>query len=65
MVTQGMERYLWQNHVPFKDYLDHVKRCGQKVKQASIQPFVEQGLVVEFLRDPAADNDEIARAFCS
>ena len=27
-----MEQYLWQNHVLFKDYLDHVKRVSQKVK---------------------------------
>jgi hypothetical protein len=35
------------------------------VKQASVQPFVEPGLPVEFLRDPAADKDEIARAFAA
>ena len=25
VVAQGMEPYLWQNHILFKDYLDHVK----------------------------------------
>ena len=65
LVAQGMEQYLWQNHVLFKDYLDRVKHVSQKVKQASVQPFVEQGLPVEFLRNPAADKDEIARAFAA
>jgi hypothetical protein len=62
MVAQGMEQYLCQNHILFKDYLDHVKGVSQKLKQASIQPFQEQGLPVEFLRDPAADKEEMARA---
>jgi hypothetical protein len=65
LVAQGMEQYLWQNHVLFKDYLDHVKRVSQKVKQASVQPFMKQGLPVEFLRNPAADKDEIARRFAA
>lgn len=65
LVAHGMEQYLWQTHVLFKDYLDHVKQVSQKVKQASVQPFVEQGLAVEFLRNPAADKDEIARAFAA
>jgi hypothetical protein len=65
LVAQGMEQYLWQNHVLFKDYLDHVKHVSQKVKQTSVRPFVEQGLPVEFLRDPSADKDEMARAFAA
>jgi hypothetical protein len=65
LVAQGMEQYLWQNHVLFKDYLDHVKQVSQKVKQASVQPLVEQGLRVEFLRDPSADKEKIARAFAT
>jgi len=65
LVAQGMEQYLWQNHVLFKDYLDHVKRVSQKVKQASIKPFESQGLPVQFLRDPSAHKDEIARAIAT
>jgi len=65
LVAQGMEQYLWQNHILFKDYLDHVKRVSQKVKQASVQPFESQGLPVEFWRDPAANKDEIARAMAA
>ena len=65
LVAQGMEQYLWQNHILFKDYLDHVKRISQKVKQASGKPFESQGLPVKFLRDPSADKDEIARAIAA
>lgn len=65
LIAQGMEQYLRQNHVLFKDYLDHVKHVSRKVKEASVQPFVEQGLPVEFLRHPAADKDKIARAFAT
>jgi hypothetical protein len=65
VVAQGMEQYLGQNHILFKDYLDHVKHVSQQVKQASVQPFREQGLAVEFLRNPSADKDEMARAFAT
>ena len=65
LVAQGMEQYLWQNHILFKDYLDHVKHVSQKVKQASVKPFESQGLPVEFLRDPSANKDEIARAIAT
>jgi len=65
LVAQGMEQYLWQNHILFKDYLDHVKRVSQKVKQASVQPFESRGLPVEFLRNPAANKDEIARTMAA
>ena len=65
LVAQGMEQYLWQNHILFKDYLDHVKHISRKVKQASVKPFETQGLPVEFLRNPAADKDEMARAMAT
>jgi hypothetical protein len=39
-----------------------VKRVSQRVKQASVQPFESRGLPVEFLRDPSADKDKVARA---
>jgi hypothetical protein len=61
-VAQGMEQYLCLNHILFKDYLDHVKRVSQKVKQASVKPFEKQGQPVQFLRDPGADKEQIARA---
>jgi hypothetical protein len=60
-VAQGMEQYLWQNKILFKDYLDHVKSVSQRVKQASVKPFQEQGLPVEYLRDPSTDKDAMAR----
>ncbi|SRR6266568_4362773 len=63
-VVQGMEQYLCQNRILFKDYLDHVKGVSQKVKQASVKPFAEQGLPVRFLRDPA-DKEQIARAIAA
>ena len=61
VVGQGMEQYLWQNQVLFKDYLDHVKRVSRQVKQESVRAFEEQGLPVIFLRDPSTDKEAIAR----
>ena len=65
MVAQGMEQYLCSNHILFKDYLNHVKGVSQKVKQASVKPFEKQGLPVQFLRNPAADKEEMARAIAA
>lgn len=61
VVAQGMEQYLWQNKILFKDYLDHVKRVSRQVKQESVRAFEERGLPVMFLRDPSADKEAIAR----
>src|SRR6202171_3339593 len=60
-VAQGMEQYLWQNKILFKDYLDHVKGLSQQVKQNSIEAFEKLGLPTPFLRNPSADKDAMAR----
>jgi hypothetical protein len=35
--SQGMEQYLWQNQILFKDYACHVKKVSQRIKNARIQ----------------------------
>ena len=59
MRGKGMEEYLWQNEILFKDYSDHVKRVSERVKKASLEPYRKQGLPVEFVRSPAVDKDEL------
>ena len=54
MVAQGMEQYLWQNGILFKDYLDHVKQVSQQVRKACAQPWEKQGVPIVSLRDPKA-----------
>lgn len=61
MVASGMEEYLWQNHIRFKDYAQCVKKTSEQLKQASLKLFREQDLPVKFLRSPQEDKDEIAR----
>jgi hypothetical protein len=61
VVAHGMEQYLWQSQVLFKDYQQHVKRFSERVKDATLKPFRQRGLPVVFLRDPKADKDELAR----
>jgi hypothetical protein len=46
MVAHGMEQYLWQNQILFKDYAEHVKGASERLKRASLQPFEEQKLPV-------------------
>jgi hypothetical protein len=61
MVARGMEEYLWQNKILFKDYAQHVKRASERLKKESLQPFDEQQLPVVFLRSPSVNKDELAR----
>ena len=61
-VADGMEQYLGSNGILYKDYLRHVKQVSQKVKGASVQPFAKAGLPVEYLRDPSANKEAVARA---
>jgi hypothetical protein len=60
-VARGMEEYLWQNKILFKDYGQHVKRASERLKRASLQPFEQQKLPVVFLRSPVENKDELAR----
>jgi len=49
VVAKGMEQYLWQNQILFKDYQQHVKRWSERVKDASLRPF-RQGSCPWFFR---------------
>lgn len=60
-VAVGMEQYLWHNQILFKDYLDHVKRVSQQVKQDSMKALEQLGQPVLYIRDSAADKDALAR----
>src|SRR5205085_11518807 len=61
MVARGMEQYLWQNQILFKDYAEHVKGVSERLKRASLRPFEEQKLTVMFLRSPSVDKEALAR----
>jgi len=65
VVAHGMEQYLWQNKILFKDYQQHVKRVSQQVKDASFKSLQQRELPVIFLRDPKADKDELVRAMAA
>jgi hypothetical protein len=60
-VAKGMENYLWQNKILFKDYLQHVKRTSERVKKDSLKPFEKRQLPVVYLSSPSVDKDEVAR----
>jgi hypothetical protein len=60
-VARGMEEYLWQNKILFKDYAGHVKRISEQLKRESLKPFKQQKLPVIFLRSPQVDKEQLAR----
>lgn len=61
MVAKGMEEYLWQNKILFKDYQDHVKRVSERLKKAALAPFEKQKIPVIFGPDPSEDKSRVAR----
>jgi hypothetical protein len=61
VVARGMEEYLWQNGILFKDYAAHVKNVSDQVKDASSQRFREQQRPILFQRSPSADKEKLAR----
>jgi len=60
-VAVGMEQYLWQNQILFKQYGDHVKRASERLKKESLRPFEQGKLPVVFLSSPKVDKDALAR----
>jgi len=61
MVARGMEEYLWQSKILFKDYAQHVKGASERLKRASLRPFEERKLPVMFLRSAPVNKEELAR----
>jgi hypothetical protein len=61
MVAKGMEEYLWQNGVLFKEYAAHVKTVSERVKAESLRAFREQKRPILFLRSASADKEALAR----
>jgi len=59
--SQGMEQYLWQNQILFKEYGCHVKKVSQRIKNASLELFRRQTIPVVYLPSPKIDKDECAR----
>ncbi len=56
--ARGMEEYLWQNKILFKDYQDHVKRVSGRLKKAALAPLEKQKIPVIFLHDPSGTRAE-------
>jgi hypothetical protein len=59
--SRGMEEYLWQNRVLFKDYTEHVKKISERVRRTAVQEFTGAGLPVLYLASPKIDKERIAQ----
>jgi len=61
-IASGMEQYLWKSRVLFKDYGRHVKGVSERVREASLKPFHDQGLAVKYLQSSKDDKEHLARS---
>lgn len=59
--ARGMEEYLWQNKVLFKDYKAYMEKVSERIKRASTRAVVERGEKPIFQPDPKVDKDAMAR----
>lgn len=59
--SKGMEEYLWQNKILFKDYAQHVKKISERIRKASVAEFAEHKLPVLYLPSPKTDKDKLAQ----
>src|SRR5262245_18812396 len=62
---RGMEEYLWQNQIRFKDYHQHVKKISERLREASVAPLRRKKLPVMYLRRSDVDKEQIARAIAA
>ncbi len=59
--SEGMEQYLWQNQVLFKDYAQHVKKISERMRKASVVEFTAGELPVLYLASPKTDKEKLAQ----
>jgi len=60
LVAQGMEEYLWQNQIRFKDYGRHVQSVSRRLKDHIQKKVLGEQWPIVFLRNQE-DKDERAR----
>ena len=60
-VAKGMQEYLWQNGIRFKNFGEYVQQVSARVKEACLEPFRKQQLPVEYIWDPQLDKEKRAR----
>ena len=65
LVALGMEHYLWDSGVLFKNSGDFLRRTSQRVRDHSLRVFHERKLPVEFIRDCQTDKDKVARGIAA
>src|SRR5262245_10860377 len=61
MVARGMEEFLWQNQILFKNYGDYVKKISERLRNASTKAYRDANLPLIYLQDTGADKEQQAR----
>jgi len=59
--AQGMNQYLWSNHILLRDFGAHVEQVSQQLKAASLAEAVTVGRPVRYLASPELSKEHIAR----
>jgi len=63
--AQGMNQYLWNNHILLKEFGSHVERVSQRLKDASLAEATAAGRPVRYLASAAISKEDTARGIAA
>ena len=58
---KGLERYLWDNHILFKDFADHSQAVTARIEEASLRQARQWGREIRYLNGTQHSKEAIAR----
>jgi hypothetical protein len=58
---RGLQHYLWENHIPYKNFKDHSLEVSARLEEASLRQAQQSGREVRYLNSAQYCKEDIAR----
>lgn len=58
---RGLQHYLWENHIPYKDFQDHSLEVSARLEEASLRHAQQLGREIRYLNSAHYSKEDIAR----
>src|SRR5262245_20443010 len=58
---RGLQRYLWNRRIPYKDFADHSLEVTKRLEQASLHQAQQLGREIRYLNSAQHRKEDIAR----
>ena len=59
--TRGLQHYLWDNRIPYKDFKDHSLEVSARLEEASLRQARQLGREIRYLNSAQHSKEDIAR----